>query len=54
MQTGGSTQRYLPISRAKGAQWGTLRVYLEVKPHLQDKEKQDLLLSVNPAESLLH
>lgn len=37
----------LLTSRAEGAQWGTLGAHLEVKPHLQDKEKHDLLSSMN-------
>lgn len=31
----------------RGLSWDTLGMYLEVKLHLQDKEKHDLLLFVN-------
>lgn len=36
-----------PQAEQRGFSGGILGVYLEVKPHLQDKEKHGLLLSVN-------
>lgn len=44
--TGALHKGDLPASRAKGARWRPAGLYLEAKPHSQDKGKHGLFLSV--------